>query len=69
MCAVHWSQVPSFLKGRVYAEYRKGQEHTKTPTPEYLKAARDAIKSVSNTQDPDSSFVQKNIIYTMNLKE
>lgn len=44
MCKPHWFALPKRLRDRIWATYVKGQEVTKTPTPEYLRAAREAIK-------------------------
>ncbi|HLO87207.1 MAG TPA: hypothetical protein VK203_19675 [Nostocaceae cyanobacterium] len=46
MCKPHWNLVPPLLKAEVCRCYRPGQEITKTPTAEYLKASRQAINSV-----------------------
>lgn len=39
--------VPQELKDRVWAEYRPGQERTKTPSRSYLGAAIAAINAVA----------------------
>ena len=48
MCRRHWSLVPVLIRNRVWAHYRKGQEHGGAPTPsaEYFAAVRDAIRAV-----------------------
>jgi len=50
MCLKHWRMVPRALQRRVWALYRPGQEITKTPTPEYLEAARDAVEAVAKAE-------------------
>jgi hypothetical protein len=40
-CKAHWFSLPRDLRARIWATYRRGQEVTKTPSPEYLAAARD----------------------------
>lgn len=47
MCGPHWRLVPQPLKDAVWATYRRGQEITKTPTAEYLEAAKAAIEAVA----------------------
>lgn len=38
-CKGHWFALPKLLRDRIWATYRRGQEITKTPSPEYLEAA------------------------------
>lgn len=38
-CKGHWFALPKHLRDRIWATYRRGQEITKTPSPEYLEAA------------------------------
>jgi hypothetical protein len=40
-CRKHWFMLPKHLRDKVWATYRKGQEITKTPSPEYLNVARE----------------------------
>ncbi|HEV2185919.1 MAG TPA: hypothetical protein VGR70_01850 [Stellaceae bacterium] len=47
MCRRHWFLVPKPLRQEVWRLYQRGQERTKTPTPEYLEAARRAINAVA----------------------
>lgn len=46
MCGRHWKQVPRDLQRDVWRTYRPGQEITKNPSAEYLRAAKAAINSV-----------------------
>lgn len=46
MCRRHWFQCPAFLREQVWAHYRPGQEEDKSPTKEYLSAARAACDAV-----------------------
>lgn len=50
MCAPHWRKVPSDLQDAVWATYVPGQEITKTPTREYLIAAKNAINAVAEKE-------------------
>lgn len=47
MCRPHWAKVPKPLQRQVWANYQPGQEITKTPTRDYLGAARNAINAVA----------------------
>lgn len=40
-CKGHWFALPKSLRDRIWATYRRGQEITKDPSPEYLAAATD----------------------------
>ena len=46
MCRAHWAQVPPDLQRRLWAAYRPGQERTKSPSREYVAAARACINAV-----------------------
>ena len=39
-CKKHWFMLPKPLRDEIWATYRPGQEITKTPSPDYLVAAR-----------------------------
>lgn len=47
MCPHHWARVPMPLKRLVYEHYQPGQERTKRPSPEWLRAARMSINAVA----------------------
>ena len=38
-CKVHWMRLPKYLRDKVWAAYRPGQEITKTPSREYVTVA------------------------------
>jgi hypothetical protein len=40
-CSQHWFQLPYRLRTRIWATYKPGQEISKTPSAEYVQAARD----------------------------
>lgn len=50
MCSRHWRMVPKKLQREVWRTYRPGQEITKTPSAEYLKAADAAVKAVRQAE-------------------
>jgi hypothetical protein len=39
-CRAHWYRVPQRLRNRIWNTYVPGQEITKTPSPEYIDAAK-----------------------------
>lgn len=39
-CYPHWMRLPKRLRDEIWRTYRPGQEITKTPSAEYLSAAR-----------------------------
>ncbi len=39
-CLEHWRRLPKYLRERIWATYRPGQEVDKQPSREYLAAAR-----------------------------
>jgi hypothetical protein len=41
-CSLHWYRLPKDLRDRIWRAYRPGQEVTKTPSPAYIKVAREA---------------------------
>jgi len=40
-CKTHWFKLPKYLRARIWATYRPGQEIDKNPSPEYLTVAKD----------------------------
>lgn len=40
-CYQHWMKLPKYLRDKVWAAYRSGQEVTLTPSREYLAVARE----------------------------
>ena len=39
-CKKHWFKLPKELRDRIWRTYKPGQEITKTPSPEYIAAAK-----------------------------
>lgn len=50
MCRTHWFMVPKRLQDEVWATYRPGQERDKSPSDEYLEAARAAVAAVADEE-------------------
>jgi hypothetical protein len=46
-CLKHWRMVPRPLQRAVWRYYRRGQEATKDPSPEYMAAQRAAIEAIA----------------------
>lgn len=40
-CREHWFRLPKYLRDRIWAAYRPGQEKDMRPSREYLEAARE----------------------------
>lgn len=40
-CKGHWFTLPKYLRDRIWATYRRGQEITRTPSGDYLQAAHE----------------------------
>lgn len=40
-CREHWYMLPRELRDRIWRTFRPGQEESKTPSREYVEAARD----------------------------
>jgi hypothetical protein len=43
MCKSHWFALPKQIRSDVWATYKEGQEITKSPSPQYLQAAKAAL--------------------------
>lgn len=50
MCLGHWRMVPKPLQRAIWKAYRPGQCDTKTPSLEWLAAARSAITTVAKKE-------------------
>lgn len=40
-CKEHWFRLPKYLRDKIWATYKPGQEITKTPSPKYIAAAKE----------------------------
>lgn len=58
MCRRHWYACPSHLRSEVWAHYRPGQEEDKSPTKEYLTAARAACDAVETKMQSEKEQPQ-----------
>lgn len=41
-CKLHWFKLPSRIRVRIWQTYKPGQEVSKTPSLEYIEAAKEA---------------------------
>jgi hypothetical protein len=51
-CYRHWSMLPKGIQGWICSTYRAGQEASKDPSREYIKAASAAKRYALNHPDP-----------------
>lgn len=59
-CRPHWYRLPLRLRNLIWREYRPGQEVTKTPSREYIAAAKEvqawiAEHTASRSADAEAS--------------
>lgn len=47
-CREHWFALPKRIRDRIWEFYRPGQEVTKTPSADYLAAAREAQEWIAS---------------------
>lgn len=50
MCKRHWYMLPTSMRDKVWALYRRGQEIDKRPSDEYLTHTRDCIVFVAKKE-------------------
>lgn len=50
MCRAHWFQLPKEMRDAVNSACVPGQWITKTPTREYVRAARDAVSYIAERE-------------------
>lgn len=52
-CRDHWYRLPKYIRDRIWATFRPGQEVSMTPSPAYIAAAKEALAWIAaNTQLP-----------------
>jgi len=52
-CKAHWFKLPAILRRKIWQTYRPGQEITKTPSREYLAAAREVQEWITSEASPE----------------
>lgn len=50
MCKPHWSMVPRDKQRALWANYRRGQERTMSPSAAYLRAAAACVRAVAEKE-------------------
>jgi hypothetical protein len=56
MCRKHWFMVPKPIQNEVWRAYRPGQEVTKDPSEDYMRAYQRAVASVEQREGRQASF-------------
>jgi hypothetical protein len=51
-CAQHWFKLPAHLRNRIWMTYKPGQEISKTPSLEYLTAAKEVQEWIERNAKP-----------------
>jgi hypothetical protein len=51
-CKEHWFALPKPLRDRIWAAYQPGQEITKTPSLEYIEAAKQVRNWIAIQSSP-----------------
>ena len=54
-CYKHWMMLPKYLRDKIWATFRPGQEETKTPSREYLAVAREVQQWIKENYPPSNS--------------
>lgn len=49
-CQPHWYRLPKALRDRIWQTYRPGQEISKTPSADYIAAAREVQEWIAGQQ-------------------
>ena len=50
-CYKHWMMLPKYLRDKIWAAYRPGQEKDMHPSREYLKVAREVQKWIRDNYE------------------
>lgn len=51
-CKAHWFDLPVRIRRLIWASYVPGQEISKTPSPAYIRAAREAQQWIAARDQP-----------------
>ena len=52
-CREHWFRLPAYLRKRIWQTYEPGQEKSKTPSPEYIAAAKAVQRWIADQAQGD----------------
>lgn len=56
-CKAHWFALPPALRSRIWNTYRPGQEDTKTPSREYVEAAKAVQAWIAEHHPPEERLL------------
>lgn len=56
-CRPHWYALPALLRQKIWKAYIPGQEIAKTPSPEYLAAAREVAEWIDKHSQPQGKLL------------
>lgn len=56
-CKKHWLMLPKAIQRRIWQTFRPGQEETKTPSREYIDAARAAQDWITENHTPERTLL------------
>lgn len=56
-CKKHWFMLPPEIRRRIWRAYRPGQEVSKTPSTEYIEAAREADAWITENHPPQEMLL------------
>lgn len=51
-CKRHWMMLPHFLRNKIWANYRAGQEVSKSPSREYVSVAQEVQAWIRDNYPP-----------------
>ncbi|ABQ68559.1 hypothetical protein Swit_2200 [Rhizorhabdus wittichii RW1] len=54
-CRKHWYMLPADIRNRIWRTFRPGQEIAKTPSAEYVTAAREARDWIAANHPPQGA--------------
>ena len=53
-CLRHWKRIPKHLRDRIWDAFRPGQETNRTPSREYVRAAREVQNWIAENYPEES---------------
>lgn len=68
-CRAHWFRLPLYLRNKIWAAYRPGQEKDLRPSRTYLKVAQEAEDWIRANHNDKVSFTKKSARKKSNPKE
>lgn len=56
-CKKHWYMLPASIRAAIWRTFRPGQEDSKTPSREYVAAAREARDWIAANHPPSTTLL------------